>query len=104
MVDSYPQYADYFDQKEVVEDVKPMKEAGGQKANGASDADKKQATRDIPSGPTLEDTENILPTGPNSESFQYRVPLARNDDSRRSKENNVSVESGVDHYPHNTYR
>ena len=105
MVDSYPQYADYFDQKEeVVEDVKPMKEAGGQKANGASDADKKQATRDIPSGPTLEDTENLLPTGHNSESFQDRVPVASNDDSRRSKENDVNVEPGVDHYPHNTYR
>ena len=104
MVDSYPKYTDYFYENEVVEDEKELKEAGGQRANGASDANKKQSTTDIPFGPSSEDAENLLPTGHNSESFQDRVPVASNDDSRRSKENNVNVEPGVDHYPHNTYR
>ena len=96
MVDSYPQYNDYF------EEEKPAMQSVGQ-ANGASDAVEKQTTTDIPSWPISENT------GHSSESFQDRVPIGRNDDMRMNKINEVNrttliLEPGVDHYPHNTYR
>ena len=100
IVDSYPQYNDYFAQKE---DVKPIKE----EANGASDADKKQLTSDIPSEPTPEDTKNPSHNGHSLESLQDHVPTGRNGDTRRNKKENrtaLILEPGVDHYPHNTYR
>ena len=103
VVDSYPQYDDYFDQKEVVEDVKPTNE----QANGVSDANKKQLTSDNPSGQTPEDTKNPSHNGHSSESLQYHVLTARNDDTRRNKKENrtaLILEPGIDHYPHNSYR
>ena len=91
MVDSYPQYNDYF------EEEKPVIQQVGQ-ANGAADA------KDIQLTPPI-----AKDTGQNSESFQDHVTIGRNDDMRRNKVNKVNrtaliLEPGVEHYPHNTYR
>ena len=99
-MDSYPQYADYFDQQEDERPSFPMIQPVGQKTNEA----------DIPPRPILEDTENILHIGNNSERFQDNEPVvARNDDMRKKKDNELNrtaliLEPGVDRYPHNTFR
>ena len=91
-MDSYPQYNDYFEEeKSVLQQVV--------QANVASDADKKQSTTNTLSRPISEDT------GHSSESFQDRVPIARNDDKVNEVNRTALIlEPGVDHYPHNAYR
>ena len=96
MVDSYPQYNDYFEYEKPV--LQPVDQA-----NGAADAGEKQSTTDFRPRPISGDT------GHDSENSQDHVPLARNDDVRTNKDNKVNrtaliLEPGVDHYPHNAYR